>query len=212
MVGARRRARWRRRWDRQAPRYDRAMGLAERYWFGDTREWVCSRARGRVLEVAVGTGLNLPHYPTGARVTGVDVSDAMLRQARDRAGRLGRPVGLRLADAEALPFNEAAFDSVVCTFSLCAIPDPVGALAEMQRVLRPGGWLLLADHIVSTAPALRGAQRLVELVSVPLSGEHFLRRPSALLAPPMRVRDRDRFARGTLERLVAQRCPVSESG
>lgn len=199
------RARWVRRWDRMAPRYDRGMDAADRYWFGDTRGWVCSRAWGQVLEVAVGTGLNFVHYPTEVALTGVDTSDGMLGQARDRARRLDRPVRLQLGDAEALPFADASFDTVVCTFSLCAISDPSLALQEMTRVLRPGGHMLLADHVASSSAALRGLQKLAELVSAPLAGEHYLRRPSRLLDAVMHIETRQRFKLGTVERLVARR-------
>jgi ubiquinone/menaquinone biosynthesis C-methylase UbiE len=81
------------------------------------------------------------------QLTGVDQSPAMLDIARDRAGQLGLAVDLRLGDAQALQFPADCFDTVVCTFSLCAIPDDRKAVAEMARVLRPGGLLLRADHV-----------------------------------------------------------------
>jgi ubiquinone/menaquinone biosynthesis C-methylase UbiE len=83
-----------------------------------------------VLEVAIGTGLNLPHYPDDAVVTGVDISPAMLSQASDRARGLGREVELVVADAQELPFDDGAFDSVLCALGLCSIPDPAKAIAE----------------------------------------------------------------------------------
>ncbi len=89
---------------------------------GDSRSWVCGQARGDTLEVAVGTGLNLPFYPAGVELTGIDFSPAMLGVAQTRARQLGRTVDLRQADAHALPFPDALFDTVVCTFALCAIP------------------------------------------------------------------------------------------
>ena len=110
--------RLRRYWDKHAPRYDQQMRLFDRVLFGDTRAWVCQQATGDVLEVAVGTGLNLDLYPDGIRLTGVDFSPAMLDQARDRAHKLGRTVDLREGDAHALAFSDASFDTVVCTFSL----------------------------------------------------------------------------------------------
>jgi Methylase involved in ubiquinone/menaquinone biosynthesis len=170
--------RLRRYWDRKAGSYDREMGFFERVLFGDTREWVCSQASGEVLEVAIGTGLNLPHYPARLRLTGVEWSPAMLDIARDWARELGRDVELLEGDAQALPFPDASFDTVVCTFSLCAIPDDRRALAEMTRVLRPGGLLLLADHVEASRWYARSIQRLIEMVTVPLGGEHLLRRPS----------------------------------
>src|SRR5215468_7617382 len=142
------------------------MTGADRYFFGDSRQWVCSQAVGGVLEVAVGTGLNLAHYPRGVRLTGVDFSPAMLAVARRRATDLGRQVDLREGEAQALDFPDASFDTVVCTFSLCAIPDDRMALTEMARVLRPGGLLLLADHVEAASWLVRGVQWLVERVSI----------------------------------------------
>ncbi len=126
----------------------------------DGRGWVCSRARGRVLEIGVGTGLNLGRYPAGTRVVGIDLSSAMLDIARQRAGRLGRAVDLRPGDAEALEFADESFDSVVITFALSTIPDPRGALAEAKRVLAPGGGLLVLDHGQSRDPFVRAVQRI----------------------------------------------------
>ncbi|MFI7604599.1 class I SAM-dependent methyltransferase [Micromonospora sp. NPDC049366] len=206
MSGSDRQGRLRRYWDRHADSYDRQMAFAERRLFRDTRAWVGGRASGDVLEVAVGTGLNLPHYPAGVRLTGVEWSPRMLAVARRRAPEIGRDVDLRLGDAQALDLPDVSFDTVVCTFSLCAIPDERRALAEMRRVLRPGGLLLLADHVPSTAWPVRVAQRLAELVSVPVGGEHFLRRPAALVRDwGWKVDAHDRFALGIVERLAARK-------
>lgn len=204
-ASAEQRQRWRRYWDRNSRGYDRQMRLLDRVLFGDTRHWVCSQATGRVLEVAIGTGLNLEHYRNDIALTGIDLSPAMLELARRRARDLGRAVDLYRGDAEALEFPDASFDSVVCTFSLCAIPEHRRAVAEMVRVLRPGGTLLLADHVAAPHPALRAVQRIVELVSVPLGGEHLRRRPIELVrAAGLRVERHDRFAAGIVERLTAR--------
>lgn len=203
---AERRDRWRRYWGRQSRTYDRQMGLLDRVLFGDTRHWVCAKARGRVLEVAIGTGLNLAHYPAEVDLTGVELSPAMLALAHQRAVERGQTVDLRVGDAEALEFGDASFDTVVCTFSLCAIPDHRRAVVEMVRVLRPGGLLLLADHVTSTNPAARVGQRLAELVSVPLGGEHFRRRPLDLVSEAgLHIEDHDRFGLGIVERLAARK-------
>ncbi|MFC7381827.1 class I SAM-dependent methyltransferase [Sphaerisporangium rhizosphaerae] len=193
-------------WDTQAVTYDRRMAFAERRLFGDTREWLCRQASGEVLEVAVGTGLNLGHYPRDVRLTGVEWSEEMLAEARRRAKSLGVPVDLRQADAQALPFPDARFDTVVCTFSLCAIPDESRALAEMHRVLRPGGLLLLADHVASSSWPVRVLQAAADLVSVPAQGEHFRRRPLPLVrAMGLTVERHDRFKLGVIERLAARK-------
>lgn len=203
-----RRQRLRRYWDRYAGSYDRQIGFLDRHVFRDTREWICAKASGDVLEVAVGTGLNLPHYPAGVRLTGVDWSPRMLAIAQRRATSLGRDIDLRLGDAQALDLADISFDTVVCTFSLCAIPDERQALREMARVLRPGGLLLLADHVQAAPWPARIAQGLVELVTVPLAGEHFRRRPANQVdAWGWPIEAHDRFALGIVERLAARKSP-----
>ncbi|MET0132369.1 MAG: class I SAM-dependent methyltransferase [Kibdelosporangium sp.] len=202
----RRTARWHRYWDRKSGSYDREMDMWERRLFGDSRGWACGQAVGEVLEVAVGTGLNLPLYPADAAVTGIDLSDSMLDIARSRVEHLGRSVTLRQGDAHALPFADASFDTVVCTFGLCAIPDIDAAVGEMTRVLRPGEQLILVDHIESSSRLVRVLQRLLELFTVPMAGEHFRRRPLAQVqARGLEVERRERFKLGVVERLVARK-------
>ena len=150
----------RRIYDRLADRYDRAERWERRFFGADARGLV-REAQGEVLELAVGTGRNIALYPASAQVTGIELSDVMLERARARARELGRDVDLRQGDAQALPFREAAFDTVVCTFSLCTIPDERRALAEARRVLRPGGLLLLVEHVRSPNPVVRLLERLV---------------------------------------------------
>lgn len=168
-------------WDREAPTYDRKMSAVERRMFPQSRQWVCSRAHGQTLEVGIGTGANLAHYPADVSLTGLDWSLAMLALARARADDSARDLTLRQGNAADLPFPPATFDSVVATFALCCIPDDRAAIAEALRVLRPGGRLVLADHVASSSAPLRWVQRAADLVSVPLHGEHFARRPLHLL-------------------------------
>ncbi|MEU9690732.1 class I SAM-dependent methyltransferase [Amycolatopsis japonica] len=199
-------ARWNRYWDGKSRNYDREMQFMDRKLFGDSRAWACGQATGDVLEVAVGTGLNLPLYPGGVTLTGIDLSDGMLAIARGRAERLGHPVTLLRADAHDLPFDADSFDTVVCTLGLCAIPDDGKALREMARVLRPGGRLILLDHIVSSSRAIRGLQWIAEKITVPMAGEHFLRRPFDKIGDlGLAVEQRERFKLGLVERLVARK-------
>ncbi len=193
-------------WDKQARRYDGAMDFWDRHLFGDSRPWVCGRASGEVLEVAVGTGRNLPLYPDGVRLTGIDWSPAMLGIARERAAGLGRDADLRPGDAQALDFADSSFDTVVCALGLCAIPDDRRAVTEMARVLRPGGRLLLVDHVAASSGALRAVQWLYERVTVPLAGEHFLRRP--LMHLPglgLEIEETQRLKLGVVERVCARK-------
>src|SRR5690606_6194815 len=143
------------KYDAIAGAYDRMEAIAE--WLGmrALRREAFGRARGRVLEVAVGTGKNLPLYPPEVEeLVGVDLSPAMLEVARRRAAELGTDVELLEADAEALPFPDASFDTVASSLSTCTFPDPVRALREMRRVCKPDGQILLLEHGRSRSPWL----------------------------------------------------------
>jgi ubiquinone/menaquinone biosynthesis C-methylase UbiE len=199
-------ARQRRVWDKSAPSYDKQVAFVEKIWFGGGREWLGARIHGRVLEVAIGTGLNLPHYAPDATITGVELSPAMLAIARQRATDLGLDVDLREGDAEHLPFDDGSFDTVVCALALCTIPDPAAAIAEMRRVLVPGGRLLLLDHIASTWPPIYGAQWLFERLTIRTAGEHFTRRQLALVeAAGFEIVETERLKAGTIERIHARK-------
>jgi ubiquinone/menaquinone biosynthesis C-methylase UbiE len=205
-------AKSRRVWDKAAPSYDRQIAFLERVQFAGGREWLGARARGRILDVAIGTGRNLPHYPADATVTGIELSPAMLVIARQRAADLGRAVDLHEGDAEQLPFADASFDTTVCALSLCAIADPAAALAEMHRVLVPGGRLLLLDHIRSTWPPVYAAQWLLERLTIPAAGEHFTRRQLPLVrAAGFDVLEVERLKAGSVERIHARR-PEGSAG
>ena len=168
----------RRAWAKRAPKYDRSIGFFECRVFGtEHRAWACAHAKGDTLEVAVGTGLNLPLYDTDVRLSAIDLSPEMLEIAKQRADELQRAVDLREAHAHQLPFADASFDTLVCTYSLCNIPDPHRAVGEMKRVLRPGGRLVLVDHIRSSVKPVLWLQKLIEFFSMRIEGEHMTRRP-----------------------------------
>jgi ubiquinone/menaquinone biosynthesis C-methylase UbiE len=193
-------------WDKHARTYDTQIAFWERRLFADGRQWVCHQAAGEVLEVAIGTGRNLPHYPTDVRLTGVEFSPAMLDLARRRADELGCQVDLRLGDAQALDLPDASFDTVVCTLSLCAIPNHQQAIAEMRRVLRPGGRLLLLDHVAGAPRWVRAVQWLLERLTGPLQGEYLRRRPfQQVQAEGFEVERQERSKLGIVERLAARK-------
>ena len=195
-----------RAWEKSAPGYDKQIAFFEKTWFGGGREWLGARAQGRILEVAIGTGRNLPHYPAGVTITGIDLSPAMLAIAGRRAADLGRDVDLHTGNAQQLPFPDQAFDTVVCALSLCAIPDPAAAIGEMERVLVPGGRLLLVDHIASTWPPIRAAQWVFERLTIRAAGEHFTRRQLPLLrAAGFDIVETERLKAGTVERICARK-------
>src|SRR3977135_3954336 len=120
--------------EREAPKYDRQIGFFEKVLFGGGREWVCSQAEGEVLEIAAGTGRNLPFYPPSVRLTMTEFTPAMLAIARQRQAELGREAELREGDAQQLDFPDESFDTVVCTLGLCTMPDDRAAASEVPRV------------------------------------------------------------------------------
>jgi ubiquinone/menaquinone biosynthesis C-methylase UbiE len=163
--------------DKQAASYDRQISLFERALFGGGREWVCSQARGKVLELACGTARNLPFYPADVELVGIELSPEMLKIGQRRAEELARAADLRLGDAQVLEFADASFDTVACTLGFCTIPDTGLAAREAFRVLRPGGQLLMLEHVRSPLPAVRVIQRLLEPLSVRFGADHLLREP-----------------------------------
>jgi ubiquinone/menaquinone biosynthesis C-methylase UbiE len=198
--------RQRRVWQKSAATYDTSIAGVERGLLAGAREWIGARATGRVLEVAIGTGRSLPFYGPDVSLVGADLTPEMLALARERAAELGREVELVVADAEALPFPDASFDTVVCELGLCSIPRPETAIAEMARVLKPGGTLLLLDHIGSSWPPVWLLQWLVERVTILTAGEHFTRRQLPLVrAAGLEVLETERTKAGTIERVRARR-------
>jgi SAM-dependent methyltransferase/predicted ester cyclase len=198
----------RRIFDKQAPKYDKSMSRFERWLFAGNREWVCARAEGQVLDLAAGTARNLPYYPSDAKLTGIELSPEMAALGRTRAEDLGREFEMVVGDATALPFADESFDTVVCTYGLCTIPDDAAAIREAKRVLRPGGRILLAEHVRSPNPVVRTIQRVLEPFAHRLGGDHLLREPLGhLAAEGLEVDDVRRLKAGWVE-LVAARKPA----
>jgi ubiquinone/menaquinone biosynthesis C-methylase UbiE len=197
--------------DKEAPSYDRRIAFFERVLFGGGREWVCSQARGEVLEIAIGTARNLSHYPPDVRLTGIELSEEMLGIAKRRQANIGRPADLRQGDAQALGFDDESFDSVVSTLSLCTIPDHRQAVREAYRVLRPGGRFLLLEHVRSPYPVVRFVQRLLDPLAVRFAADHLVREPlEELTAAEFEIERQARTKWGIVERIVARR-PVAAS-
>jgi ubiquinone/menaquinone biosynthesis C-methylase UbiE len=196
----------RRIYEKEAPKYDRQMRFFDWALFAGGREWVCSQAEGDVLEIAVGTGRNLRHYPDGMKLTGVEFSPAMLEIARKAAADLGRTIDVRVGDAQALDFPDQSFDTVVCTLALCTIPDDRAAVSETKRVLRPGGRFLLLEHVRSPNALIRFGERLLEPLAVRFEGDHLLREPlNHLRAEGFEIQQLLRSKLGIVERIAARK-------
>jgi ubiquinone/menaquinone biosynthesis C-methylase UbiE len=196
--------------DKAAPKYDRTMSRWERVLFGGGRQWVCSQARGDVLEIAIGTGRNLSHYPAEVRLTAIELSPGMLNIARKRAADLGREIDLREGNAEALDFPDAIFDTVVCTFALCTIPDDRKAVAEAKRVLKPGGRFVAIEHVGSPVGVVRAVERMLEPLTLRFEADHLTREPlDHLKAEGFEVEQLHRSKLGIVERVLAMK-PLSD--
>ncbi len=162
----------RRRYDRTAKWYD----FMEHMFSPELRRRILAPAHGEVLEVGVGTGKNLPYYPPGCRVTGIDFSAGMLARAHAKAAHAHGPVTLLQMDAQEMSFADASFDTVVATCVFCSVPDPIKGLREVRRVCRADGQIILLEHIRSDHPLLGKLMDWLNPVSLYLVGSNINRR------------------------------------
>jgi ubiquinone/menaquinone biosynthesis C-methylase UbiE len=184
--------------------YDRRSAAAGSNSLDRRARWLCSQASGETLEVGIGRGRTLPFYPQGVRLTGVELSGVAVASAERRAAELGLDVTLRQGDARALPYPDEHFDTVLFCYALCTIPDDRRAVAEAVRVLRPGGRLLLIEHVRSPNRLVRAVERLVEPIELRRMGDHLVREPlNHILAEGLEVQVLERSMFGIVERLVA---------
>jgi len=137
-----------------------------------------SQAVGKVLEVGIGSGLNLSHYGCAVEsITGVDPAEALTQKARQRADRIRADVAVIGVSGESIPVRSETFDTVVCTWTLCSIPDPQAAIAEMYRALKPDGKLIFVEHGQSPEPKISKWQHRIEPYwKVVAGGCHLTRR------------------------------------
>lgn len=165
----------RRRYDRLARIYDALQWPMERRahrW----RRQIWEQVKGpEVLEVGAGTGANFEFYRPQLEVTTTDVAPKMLEQARRRAEKLDIEATIEIADAQQLQYPDDRFDTVVATFVFCSVPDPLRGLDELHRVLKPGGQLLMLEHVLTEKPVLRWLMRLVDPLVARVWGAHIAR-------------------------------------
>lgn len=168
-----------RRYDRIAPLYDIIEGVPELY-FRKWRRLLWSKIEGdRILEIGVGTGKNLPYYPSEAHVVAIDFSPKMLARARGKAEKLGTKVSFYQMDVQCLEFQEASFDTVLASFVFCSVPDPCQGLKEVKRVCKPGGKVLLLEHSLSTNPLVARWMELINPLVRLTIGDNINRRTEA---------------------------------
>jgi ubiquinone/menaquinone biosynthesis C-methylase UbiE len=194
------------RYQRLSAIYDLMEGMAEarnRPW----REKLWALVEGsRVLEVGVGTGKNMPCWPQGMQMTAIDLTPGMLEIAHRRANRLGLTADLGLGDAQALEFSDASFDAAVATFVFCSVPDPVLGLRELARVVRPGGQVLLLEHMRSANPLLGALMDFVNPLVVWLMGANINRRTvENVQAAGMQIESVEDLGTGGIFKLIVAR-------
>jgi len=139
-------------WELRARLYDVCEGSQLRR--GAAKSALFQDMRGRVLFVAIGTGADIPHFPPGHKIVAVDISREMLRRAEVRRAKYAGNLQLVEADVMNLGFPDASFDTVATSCTFCSVPDPMRGLRELYRVLRPGGQLLMFEHVRSRTPIL----------------------------------------------------------
>jgi phosphatidylethanolamine/phosphatidyl-N-methylethanolamine N-methyltransferase len=166
-----------RRYNRNAPLYDLMEGLVEISRYSKWRSLLWSKVEGsRILEVGVGTGKNFPYYPKNADITAIDLSDKMLARAIGKASEQNIKVHLQQMDVENLEFEDNTFDTIVATFVFCSVPNPIRGLAELERVCKSGGKVVLLDHVLSANHILGGLMNVANPLVVRMMGANINRR------------------------------------
>ncbi|AMQ17920.1 class I SAM-dependent methyltransferase [Thermococcus peptonophilus] len=192
-------------------KYNRIAGFYELLerpldrFFNPLRGRAVSLARGRTLEIGVGTGKTLRYYPPDIELYAVDGSEKMLEIAKKRAKELGIDVKFRVAEAESLPFPNDYFDTVISSFVFCTVPNPKRAMGEIKRVLKPGGRAIFLEHT-------RSKSRLVDylfllpmkLILKPLLDDDPLRETHELVREYFEVEKEERHYSGVVRLIVAK--------
>jgi ubiquinone/menaquinone biosynthesis C-methylase UbiE len=160
-------------YDTRAAGYDRTIGAGERVALGHMRARFGAALRGDTLEIAIGSGLNLPFYTNAVTsAAGIDLSRGMLEQAQRKAVVLKRSIQLLQMDAQHLAFATGSFDTVAISLALCTVPDPAAALREMARVCRPSGRIVLLEHVLSPHRPIALLERLLSPIQERRLGCH----------------------------------------
>ncbi len=166
----------RKRYNRIAPVYNLMEWFVERATFRPWRKLLWSRIEnGSVLEIGVGTGKNIPFYPSGATMTAVDLSNGMMSFAKRKAEDLSKPVDFHQMDVQTLTFPDNSFDTALATFVFCSVPLPVTGLEELNRVVKPGGDIWLLEHVRVNKPIIGFLMDIMNPIIVRIMGANINR-------------------------------------
>ncbi|PPC90965.1 MAG: SAM-dependent methyltransferase [Methylobacter sp.] len=166
----------RKRYDRLAPYFDGMEAIMEGFFFKQRRQRLWRKVNGHhILEVGVGTGKNFDYYPADAKITAIDFSDNMLNQARRKRERKQIQVDLDTMDVQRLYYADNSFDTVIASFVFCSVPAPLKGLKEVYRVCKPGGQVLLLEHVRSANPTLGKLMDWLNPLTVKLLGANINR-------------------------------------
>ena len=164
------------RYDRIAPFFDSFESIMERLVLGSLRKLIWQKVSGKnILEAGVGTGKNFPYYPENCTITAIDFSSGMLARAEQKKRQQKVSVDLQIQDVQALGFPDNSFDTVLATFLFCSVPSPIKGLKELQRVCKPGGQILLLEHVLSDNPILAALMNRLNPLIVRLVGANINR-------------------------------------
>jgi ubiquinone/menaquinone biosynthesis C-methylase UbiE len=164
------------KYDKASKNYDRFELPAEKLLFSRIRKKAFRSIHGKILEIGIGTGKNMPYYPAGAEVTGIDFSAGMLGKAEILLSKLNlQNVKLVKMDAQELKFADNSFDFVISSFVFCTVPDPMKGLSDAYRVLKPGGTAIFIEHMKSRSFLLNIILNLMNLMTVPMTGTYMNR-------------------------------------
>jgi len=174
--------------------YDLLNGALDGKGLGERRDRLVGDLEGDVREVGAGTGLNIPRYRRAARVVAVEPDARYRRLLHERAAAAGAPVEVVTASAESLPFADASFDRAVTSLALCSVSNLDASLAEIRRVLRPGGTLVFLEHVRGEGRLARWQDRLTPLQRRVADGCHFNRETDAAVERAgFRIDELERF-------------------
>ena len=164
------------RYDRMAPYFEALEAVMEGLFFKSWRKKLWEKVEGyHILEVGVGTGKNFDYYPDNARITAIDFSQEMLKQAAHKKDKKNTSVELNLMDVQSLYFADNSFDTVIGSFVFCSVPLPLKGLKELHRVCKPGGQVLLLEHVLSSKPVIAKVMNFVNPAIVALAGANINR-------------------------------------